>query len=298
MTSGARRRVFDLGGFRAEKVGMPARTADLYYAMMEMGWFPFLGVVSLSFLVLNIVFGLGYASMPGALANARSGSIVDGFFFSVETLGTVGYGTMAPATHGAHLLATAEILTGLFFSATMTGLIFARFARPRTSFVFSDVAVIAHVDGRRKLMIRLASTRLRPIADVHAQLSWLRKSRLADGRIDRHLVELPLVRSHNPQLAFSWTLVHEIDDASPMLEAMSHDDEFRLTVTVIGVDTLLANQALGAQTYLRASIVTDHVYEDMVETHGSGFVFDLGKIENVREQSTRDETPLSVSTAR
>ena len=111
----------------------------------------------------------------------------------VETLGTVGYGNMAPVTHLGHAIAATEILIGLFFSATITGLIFARFARPRTSFVFSRVAVLGQRENRRTLMVRLASTRLRPIANVNAQLSWLQKLELTDGRVFRQLVEPPVV---------------------------------------------------------------------------------------------------------
>ena len=245
---------------------------------MEMSWPAFIGIVSAGFVLINLGFGILYALLPGAIANAAPGSIADGFFFSVETLGTVGYGNMAPATHLGHFIAASEILLGLFFSATMTGLIFARFARPRTSFVFSRIAVIGRRENRTTLMIRVASIRLRPIADVTAQLSWLEKVTLTDGRTYRQLVELPLVRSHNPSMAFAWTLVHEIEDGSPMWATLHSDREFRLTVTVSGIDTLLASQALGGQTYERGAVLIDHEFDDMMDDSTGLIEFDLTKL--------------------
>lgn len=273
-----RRRFIDFGALSAVKIGTPSPFRDLYYATMEMSWPVFVGLVSLVFVGINLLFGLLYAALPGALLNARPGSIADGFFFSVETLGTVGYGNMAPATHLGHMIAASEILLGLFFSATMTGLIFARFARPRTSFEFARIAVVGRRENQRLLMVRLASTRLRPIADCSAQLSWVRKVTLTDGRAYRYLVELPLLQPHNPQLIFNWTLVHEIDENSEMFQALMGEGEFRLTAAVSGIDTLLASQAIGGAAYQRKDILIDHEFDDMIDDSKETFEFDLTKL--------------------
>ena len=259
-----RRQVINLGGFPAIKIGAPAPFADLYYWVMEMSWPMFIGLVSLLFLVINIVFGLIYAAMPGAVVNAQPYSVVDGFFFSVDTLGTVGYGVMAPATRFAHAIASIEILTGLFFSATMTGLIFARFARPRQSLEFSRVAVIGRHQGSKALMVRVASTRSRALADAQAQMSFLETHHLGNGRFFRSLVTLPLVRDTNPLLGLSWTLVHLLADDSPILAALASEDRFLLTVTVGGVDTLLAGPSLGGVRYDRDHIRVDHEFVDII----------------------------------
>jgi inward rectifier potassium channel len=275
---GPRRRMLDLGGYRAVKIGAPSAFADLYYATMAMSWPAFVALVTGSFVLINLAFGALYALLPGAIANAAPGSMMDGFFFSVETLATVGYGNMAPATHLGHLVAAVEILIGLFFSATMTGLIFARFARPRTSFVFSRVAVLGRREGRPVLMLRVASTRMRPIADVTAQLSWLEKVETADGRRFRRLVDLPLLRAHNPQMAFSWTLVHPVAEGSAMLAALLGPGEFRLTASLSGTDTLLASQAVGGVSYAREQVLIDHEFDDMIDDSGEHLEFDLTKL--------------------
>lgn len=254
----------NVAGFRAVKLGTPSAVSDLYYLTMEMSWLAFVSLVSLVFALLNLGFGFVYASLPGAISNMVPGSIGQGFFFSVETLATVGYGNFAPTTWLGHSIAALEILVGLFFSATVTGLIFTRFARPRDCLVFSDVAVIGRVDGRPALMVRLASTRVRPLADASAQMAWLERIDLPDGRLKRRLVDLPLLRSHNAMLGLSWTLVHILEENSPFLGALHSEQQFNLMVSVSGLDTLLASQSIGGHNYRREEILTDHEYVDVI----------------------------------
>ena len=207
----------------------------------------------------------------------KPGSVSDGFFFSVETLGTVGYGNMAPVTRLGHSVAAIEILVGLFFSATITGLIFARFARPRPNLMFSKVAVIGRFEGKRALMVRVASMRAHALAGATAQLAWLERRRSPEGKILRRLVNLPLVRPHNPALALSWTIAHVIEEDSDMLAALLGEEPFTLTVTVTGLDTLLASQSIGGYSYRREDILVDHDYVDVISDVEGVIHLDLGK---------------------
>jgi inward rectifier potassium channel len=268
-----------MGGFPAVKTGAPSPYADLYYWVMEMSWPWFIALVSASFVAINLVFGIVYAWLPGAIGTMEPGSVIDGFFFSVDTLGTVGYGVMAPVTRLGHAIAAVEILIGLFFSATITGLIFARFARPRESLIFSDVAVIGRYLGRRALMVRVASKRSRPLAEVTAQLSWLETVHLPGGRTFRGLSELPLVRSQNPMLGLAWTLVHILDDDSPVLTALNApEDRFLLTLSVGGIDTLLASQSLGGKRYGRDDVRVDHEFVDVISDQDGVTHLDLRRL--------------------
>lgn len=273
-----RRRTVKLGGFQAVQLGSPPPTADLYYWIMEMSWAMFIALVTAVFFGVNLVFGITYALLPGAIANAEPGSLLDGFYFSVDTLATVGYGTMSPATRIGHALAATEILIGLFFSATITGLIFARFARPRDSVMFSRVAVIGRYDGQRALMIRVASIRPRPMFDAAAQMSWLERVDLPDGRTYRRLVELPLVRSRNPSLGLAWTIVHILDDHSPVLAALAGTEPFTLAASISGLDTLLANQSQGSVRYSREQILVDHEFVDVISDVAGVLHVDLAKL--------------------
>lgn len=274
-----RRQIVQMGGLPAVKTGTPSPWADLYYWVMEMSWPLFIALTAAIFVAINLLFGLIYTALPGAIANAEPGSVLDGFFFSVDTLGTVGYGVMAPATHLGHAIASVEILTGLFFSATMTGLIFARFSRPRESLIFSDVAVISHYLGQRALMVRVASKRSRPLAEVTAQMSRLETIHLADGRMIRRLADLPLVSSSNPMLGLAWTLVHVLDKDSAVLAALANEeDRFLLSVTIGGMDTLLASQSLGGKRYGRDDVKIDHEFVDIISDENGVTHLDLRKL--------------------
>jgi len=270
-----RRQIVNFTGSPAIKIGAPSPHADIYYWVMEMSWPAFVALASAIFIAINLMFGLIYAALPGTIANAEPGSIIDGFFFSVDTLGTVGYGVMAPANRFGHSIASIEILTGLFFSATITGLIFARFARPRQSLEFSRVAVIGRYDGKKALMVRVGSTRSHPLADAAAQMSYLHRVHLPDGRTFSSLTALPLIRSVNPLLGLSWTLVHLLEEDSPVLEALAGPDPFVLTVTIGGLDTLLASPSQGGARYNREQVLVDHEFVDVISSENGVIRFDM-----------------------
>ena len=270
-----RHQIVNFTGTPSIKIGAPSPHADIYYWVMEMSWPAFIALTSAIFIAINLMFGLIYAALPGTIANAEPGSIIDGFFFSVDTLGTVGYGVMAPANRFGHSIASIEILTGLFFSATITGLIFARFARPRQSLEFSRVAVVGRYAGKKALMVRVGSTRSHPLADAAAQMSYLHRVHMPDGRTFSSLTTLPLIRNVNPLLGLSWTLVHLMEDDSPVLEALAGPDPFLLTVTIGGLDTLLASPSQGGARYNRENILVDHEFVDVISSENGVIRFDM-----------------------
>ncbi len=278
----------DLGGIHAIKHGAPWGPGDVYYELMEMGWPRFVAIVTAAFIGVNLLYGAVYALLPaGTIDHMASGSIIDGFFFSVETLATVGYGNMAPATHAGHAVAVVEILTGLFFTATLTGLIFQRFARPRESLMFSDKIVVARIGDRRLAMMRLAGTRARPLADVVASMALFERVVLPTGRAYAQQVELPLRNSRNAMMALAWTLAHRIDDDSPLAKVIDDPDaELRITVTIRGLDTLLSNPSFGSKIYTRRDILIDEEFVDMFENRDDGSIhLDLTQLHATRVAS-------------
>ena len=139
---------------------------------MTVYWPVFFGSAAAIFVALNAVFGFLYSLGHEPIANAAENGALAYFYFSIETLATVGYGDMHPQTNYGHLIATVEIFTGMSFLAVMTGLVFARFSRPRARFVFANTAVVTRHQGRPALMIRAANARHNAISRASARL-WL-----------------------------------------------------------------------------------------------------------------------------
>jgi inward rectifier potassium channel len=281
MTRKLRRRYVNMGNRRAIRIGGPGAAHDLYNWTMEMAWPAFVALAATVFIVINIGFGLIYQAMPGAVLNAAPGSFLDAFFFSVETMATVGYGNMAPATHSGHSVALVEIMVGLFFTATFTGLIFARFARPRESLIFSDVAVICDYEGKRALMVRVALKHTRPLAAATAQVAVLARKEMSKGRSIAGFVDLPLVRPAVAMINMSWTLIHIIDGDSPLVAALASDEPLALIVTVSGQDTLLARQVFGGTSYDRSAVLPDHNFVDVMSNRDGTIHMDMTRLHDV-----------------
>src|SRR5438046_3115332 len=148
--------------------------ADLYHLLLTSSWPRLLGLLAIGYAAANALFALGYLLEPGALENARPGSFADAFFFSVQTMATIGYGRMVPRTFLANALVTLETLTGLLGLAMVTGLVFAKFSRPTARVLFSRVAVIGRRDGARAFMFRMANERGNNTAEAEVHIDYAR----------------------------------------------------------------------------------------------------------------------------
>ena len=146
---------------------------DIYHICLSMTWFGFFCLVAFAFVMLNVLFALLYMIEPDGIANLFPDNALGAFFFSVETLATVGYGDMHPVSVFTHFVATAEMFIGLSGSAILTGLIFARFSKPRARILFANSPVMTTVNGQPTLMIRTANARQNFIVDATAKLTML-----------------------------------------------------------------------------------------------------------------------------
>ena len=276
----------DTRGFSAVKVGVRRFAIDdPYYLILAMRWPTFLVVVALIFLAANLFFATLFWLQPGAVANARPHAFGDAFFFSVETLATVGYGVMTPATLYGHSVATAEIFVGMFLTALVTGAFFARFARPQARMVFSDTAVVAPYEGGHALMVRVASRRLQAIAEPTARLSFLSNEARQEGRY-RRFIDLKLVRSNLPILSLTWTIIHPIDKDSPlygMTEERLAAEAPTLMVSITGFDEAISSVINDRRTYSRERVKFGHVFTDILrDLPGDIIELDITRIHETR----------------
>ena len=205
--------------------------------LVNLSWPRFWGLVALAYLAVNIVFASLYTVLgPRALRAAETdmglGAFGKAFFFSVHTLTTVGYGDLYPLGLAANIVASTEAAVGLMGFALATGLLFARFSRPNAQFVFSDHMVVAPYGDGNSLQFRIANRRSNVLTDVQADMMLMTVQQDAAGQLRRNFVELKLERKKIFFLALTWTVVHPIDESSP-LAGMTAADLERLQAEVL-----------------------------------------------------------------
>jgi len=239
---------------------------DLYHNLLILPWPIFLVVLAFVYLGLNIFFALLYLLDGDAIANARPGAFADAFFFSVETLSTIGYGQMSPATLYGHIVMTGEALVGLMLIAVAAGLMFARFSRPTARVLFSKVAVIAPHDGVPTLTLRLANVRRNQILEAQVSVTLVRDERTAEGEWMRRFYDLRLARHRSPIFAMTFTVMHEIDPTSPLSKATPSSlaaESAEIVVTVLGIDEVTVQPVYARASYLAHEVLWNRRFVDV-----------------------------------
>jgi inward rectifier potassium channel len=246
---------------------------DVYHWLRTTSWPRTFLTITGAWLGSNVLFALLFLAGGDCIANARSGHFADAFFFSVQTLSTIGYGAMAPTTDYANVVVVVEAFYGLLFVAITTGIIFAKFSTPTARLMFSREALVADMGAKRVLNFRLANARTSHIVEATIHVSVARDEYDAEGRLMRRLYDLPLVRATSPLLALTWTVMHEIDDESPLHDLGPKElDEQRLVllVTVRGTEDKLSTTVHARHAYLSHEILFDRRHVDVLHTSPDG----------------------------
>jgi inward rectifier potassium channel len=276
-------------------IGLPRRwLTDAYVRLMGMKWRQLLLLFVLSFLGFNVVFAALYSIVPGSLGDgSRAGgaaSPLDAFFFSVQTVATIGYGVLYPKTLYANILVTFEIMAGVIGFAMGNGLMFARFSRPTSRIMFSNIAVIAPHNGVPTLMFRAANQRHNLILEAHVKVSLTRMEISSEGRAMRRFRDLEIERRDNPTFILSWTVMHPINEHSP-LYGLSREDFAASDMTVIivmtGTDESFSQPVHARHTYTAKDIIWDRNFADILgRTEDGRPTIDYGKFHSVDENLT------------
>jgi inward rectifier potassium channel len=262
---------------------------DPYHIALSLSWPGFFMMFVALELALNAFFATLYLLQPGSVSNARPGAISDAFFFSLETLATVGYGVMAPATLYGHIVSAVEIIVGVMFVAIMTGLTFVRFSRPRGKFLWADKAVVASYNGKPTLMVRLANGRAGLLLDANARMAVLIAERTREGHYYRRVHDLKLSRTRLPVFALTWTLMHEVDETSPIWgldPAGLARADIRMFVAVEAHDANLAADVSDMKDYAHTDVAFGMRYADAVSVDDQGrTIADLGRLSLLEEDN-------------
>jgi inward rectifier potassium channel len=262
---------------------------DLYHQFMTVGWPTIFASFFGFFLVFNLLFAVVYSFQDDDIANLNPAGYWGRFFFSVETLATVGYGDMHPQTPFAHIVAALEIFVGLMSLALITGMMFARFSKPTARFVFAHNAVVRPMNGKMTLMLRAANARQNIVMEASAQLRLLRDEVTPEGIRIRRIQDLTLVRNRHPVFLFGWTILHVIDDASPLAGETAESLRAArgwLLLTVIGNDETTGQSLMARQEYPASALRWNYGYVDILSTDAEGIDhFDYARFHDIEPLS-------------
>jgi len=258
-----------IGTREVSTVGIPRLIfQDLYHYFMTVTWPQLFATFAAFFLCFDLLFGFLYHLIPGCIANLNPPGFAGAFFFSVETLATVGYGDMHPQTLYGHVVAMIEIFIGLMSLALITGIMFARFSRPRARFLFTKNVVVRPLDGKVTLVVRAANLRHNVVQDASAQLRMLRDEITAENFHIRRVTDLPLLRSQHPMFVLGWTLMHVIDEASPLKSETAESlkkSGASFVLSMSGTDETTGQQLMSRAEYSHADIRWNATFRDILE---------------------------------
>ena len=230
---------------------------DAYHYLLTMPLWAFFAVMAGAFMAINSAFAGLYLLDPTGIKGAAPGRFIDAFFFSVQTLGTLGYGDMAPRSLYANAVVTAEAFVGLFNLAIATGLLFARISRPTARIMFSRQVVVTPFEGLPTLMFRAANRRRNLVVEAEVSVSLLRDLTTVEGATIRRFDELRMVRSRTPLFSLTWQVMHRIDEARPLfgetLESLG-EKKAELVVVMKGLD-----ETFGSTIHARTSYTPDEI---------------------------------------
>lgn len=249
------------------------RWDDLYHSLLVISWGWLLLLLGLSYLAANALFAIAYLLGGDCIANAEPGSFADAFFFSVQTMASIGYGAMHPTTVYANVLVVLESMVGLLGIAIATGLMFARFSRPTAQVMFSNVAIITEQNGVPTLMLRAGNQRRNQILEAQLWITLVRNETTAEGDYMRRFYDLELVRRQTPIFALTWTAMHPIDPASPLYGATPETlqrDEIEIVVILTGLDETLSQTIHARYSYIADEVLWNVRFADVLSRAADG----------------------------
>jgi inward rectifier potassium channel len=258
---------------------------DAYHWILSLSWPRFAAVLLGLYLTLNVLFAAAYALGGPCIGEMTAGSFPAAFFFSVETLATVGYGHMYPANAYGHVVVTIEIIVGMVWVAVITGLIFVRFSRPTARILFSDSILIGNFDGEPNLMFRVANLRHTSMVEARFRMIFSRDEQVLEGDSVRRFYDLKVYPEHMIAFPAALTIRHRIDEESPLhgltLEELGLSNAFFLA-SAVSTETVMAASVQSQQDYSASNLRFGYRFVDVYEElEGGRLRVDYGRLHEV-----------------
>ena len=262
----------------------PGPLDDLYHHLLTASWPALIAIIAGAFVVANLLFATGYY-LDGGIENARSGSFLDMFFFSVQTMATIGYGKMEPASLISNVLVSIEALCGLLGLAVVTGLVFSKFSRPTARVRFSRYAIVAPRDGVPSLMFRMANLRANRIVEGEIHVVLARQEETLEGDSVRRFYDLTMSRSRSSLFMLTWTAIHPLVKNSPLhgqtRESLARCDG-EIIVSLTGLDETFSQTVHARHTYGFYDIQWGVRFVDVMKRQPDGeFVIDYTHFDDI-----------------
>mgnify|MGYP000197201665 CR=1 FL=1 len=254
---------------------------DLYHELLTASWPLFIGGTAALYVITTVLFAGLYLAGGDCYGAGDATGLRTAVAFSMHTLTTIGYGTLAPTTPWAEVVAMAEAFVGLLGVGLFSGLCFAKFGRPDARMAFARNAVITLHDGQPTLVMRLANERNADIVDASAHLYALRDVITEEGERMRRFYRLEPQRDHTPVFAMSWMIMHTIEPGSPLdtLVVEGRDpDLVSVVLTVTGTDATFMQTVYGQAFYPADELRVGHRFVDIITSHAGMLAIDHGKL--------------------
>jgi inward rectifier potassium channel len=263
-----------LGTRGAQYLGLPREWwSDAYHRLLVMPPWLFLLALSGGYMAVNVLFAALYVADPKGIANARPGDVLDAFFFSAQTLASVGYGAMWPRSVYANGVATVEMFVGLCILGAATGLLFARISRPTARIMFSRRMVVAPLNGAPTLMFRAANRRQNRVVEAEVSVTMIYDVRTREGDTLRRFQDMSLLRGKTPLFFLTWQVMHVIDEASPLFGETEESllaKKAEILVVMKGLDETFASTIHARASYVPGEIVWGRRLADIFTTLPNG----------------------------
>ena len=285
------------GSFNVHRRGTRLRDFHFYKFLISLSWPAFIGIVFATFVTVNLLFAglyfaVGIHTLQGAEAGTRLETLLNAFFFSVQTLTTVGYGSIVPRAVGSNLVASLEAMMGVMGFAFGAGLFYGRFSRPTAHILFSSRSLVAPFQGGTSLQFRIANQRSNAIVDLQATVLLMSVEGSGDSH-RRNYVRLELERPDVYFLPLTWTVVHPIDETSPLYGKTAQDladHAVEIMVLVKGFDDTFSQVVNARYSYRFDEILWGERFLPAFHNDDHGhLVLDLEKID------ATERAPLPVS---
>jgi inward rectifier potassium channel len=270
---------------------------DFHFRFLRAPWWLAISAIIGAFLALNALYALLYL-WTGGVRDVEPGSFVDAFYFSVQTMGTIGYGDMYPISRAANLVVVSEAVTNLIVSAVVTGLVFSKFSQLKPRVAFTNKITVCPLDGIPTMMFRLGNERGNQIVEAQLRVVMIRTEHPVEGMTFYRMLDLPLMRDRSQAFARSWTAMHQIVPGSPLYGVTPADmiaNELEFVVSVVGTDDTSLQPVYAQRYYLHSDVIWGARHADILTELSDGALqLDLTKFDDLTQTRATDDFPYGL----